>query len=365
MGIRHVIPFVNLAQRNARYADAFAAVVRDAVNKPLILGEQVRRFEKAWATYCQRRHCVGVGNGYDALVLMLRGANIQQGSRVIVQTNAHVAAWLAVDAVGAQIVPVEPDPDTHQIDAEHVVSADRLAGGVDAVLVTFMYGRVPDVPMLTKVTHALGAHLLVDASHAHGIGGALLGDAAAFSFYPTKNLGALGDAGAVVTDSPRIAQRVADLRNYGSVTKNVHTLRYGVNSRLDELQAGFLNIKLPQLDPDNARRAIIARTYRRALGLCAVTVPHVYHLFTLCCSERAIAQERLAARGIETGRYYPTPPHLQPAFAHLGYSVGTFPVAEQLAREVFNVPNGPELTDEQVMHVAHELRALVSEEVLV
>ena len=359
-----MISFINLTRRNARYAEAFAAIARAAIGKPLILGEQVRRFEQAWAAYCQKKYCVGVGNGYDALMLMLRASGIQPGCRVIVQTNAHVAAWLAVDAVGARIVPVEPDPETHQVDADRILAADELAGGVDAVLVTFMYGKVPDMATLSKVAHARGAHLLVDASHAHGIGGALLGDAAAFSFYPTKNLGALGDAGAVVTDSPRIAPRIAALRNYGSITKNVHSLRYGCNSRLDEVQAALLNVKLPQLDRDNDRRGRIARTYLRALGQESPRAPDVHHLFPVRSRDRAAAQERLAARGIETGRYYPTPPHRQEAFAHLGYGAGAFPVAEQLAQDTFCVPSGPELTDEEAVAVANELQALAHEKAL-
>lgn len=357
-----MIRFLDLTKRNARYADAFAQAMRSALQRSLVLGEEVARFEKAWSAYCDRQHCVGVGNGYDALALMLRAAGIGQNSRVAVQTNAHAAAWLAVDAVGAQIVPVEPDPHAGTFDVGRFVVAARSAGGVDAVLVTFLYGRAPDMPTLTKVAHSLGAHVFVDAAQAHGLGGALLGDAAAFSFYPTKNLGALGDAGAVVTNNELIATRVRELRNYGGTDRNVHALRYGVNSRLDELQAAFLNIKLPQLDKDNARRARIAHAYEKALVTPSATNPDVHHLFTLRSKQRAAVRARLAESGIETAVYYPTPPHLQPAFRHLGYSEGSFPIAEAHAREVFSVPSGQELTDDEVLRVARSLRALIESE---
>lgn len=358
-----MIAFLDLTKRNARYEDAFAAAVKHAIHKPLILGEQVDRFERGWSIYCDKKYGVGVGNGYDGLVLMLRAIGIHPGCRVVVQTNAHVSAWLAVDAVGAQIVPVEPDPDNYQIDLERLTSI--LSTGIDAVLVTFMYGRIPDIATLTKVSRASGAHLLVDASHAHGAHGVFLGDAATFSLYPTKNLGALGDAGIVVTNSQRIAHRIRDFRNYGSVTKNTHSLRYGSNSRLDELQAAFLNIKLSQLDSDNQRRNQIARTYYRALRQLPPTAPHMHHLFVLRSHDRAQAQATLAAQGIETARYYPIPPHRQDAFAHLSYGAGSFVIAEQLAAECFCIPNGPELTDEEVIYVAEQLRKLVQEEVLV
>lgn len=360
-----MIPFLDLAKRNARYVDAFAAATRAALARQLVLGEEVARFEKAWSAYCDKRHCVGVGNGYDALLLMLRAAGIGPQCQVMVQTNAHVSAWLAVDATGARVVPVEPDPHSLLLDAGHVVDVARSVGGVDAVLVTFLYGRVPDMLTLTKAAHTLGAHVLVDAAQAHGIGGALLGDAAAFSFYPTKNLGALGDAGAVVTNNPLLAGRVREFRNYGGAERNVHTLRYGVNSRLDELQAAFLNIKLPQLDKDNARRARIARTYERALCVPTPTMfPDVHHLFVVRSQQRAAVMERLAALGVETAVYYPTPPHLQPAFRHLGYERGSFPIAETHAREVFSVPSGPELSDAEVHCVAQALRSLVSAEAM-
>lgn len=356
------VPFIDLAARNARFADAFAQATRDALTRPLILGQEVERFERSWAIYCDRDHCVGTGNGYDAILLMLRAARIGTRSRVAVQTNAHVSAWLALDAVGADIVPIEPIPATSQMDAQRLAQASAERP-LDAILITHMYGRLGDMRAYREVARQQGALLLVDASHAHGMAGEELGDVAAFSFYPTKNLGALGDAGAVVTNMGALAERVRSLRNYGGKNRNAHVERHGVNSRMDELQAAFLNIKLPALDTDNARRAAVAVACYARLGATAMH-RHTWHLLTVRCSEREELRARLEARGIETAVHYPTPPHLQPALAHLGYARGSFPIAESLAREVVSIPNGPELTGAQVAYVATSLHNAVAGEVL-
>lgn len=356
------VPFIDLAARNRRFADAFANATRAALGRSLILGDQVEQFERTWAIFCDKPYCVGVGNGYDAILLMLRGARLEH-ARVAVQTNAHVSAWLALDAVGADIVPIEPDPSTHQMDAQRLaqVSAER---GLDAILITHMYGRVGNLDAYREVARQQNALLLVDASHAHGLSGDDLGDAAAFSFYPTKNLGAIGDAGAVVTNMLALALRLRALRNYGGAVRNEHDLRHGVNSRLDELQAAFLNIKFPSLAADNLRRVAIAQEYCSALRLPTPSARHCWHLAVLRCERREELRARLFAKDVETAIHYPTPPHLQPALAHLGFRIGSFPIAESLARGVVSIPNGPELTDHQVEHVSRALRtALIREAV--
>lgn len=323
-----------------------AAYQRVMCSRNLILGPEVEAFEREWAAYCGKRYAVGVGNGFDALVLMLRAFGIGPGRNVLVPSNTYIATWLAVSAVGANIIAIEPDEATHCIDPNRVAEAgSHLVGG--AILAVHLYGNRCDMASLRKIATEYGVPLLVDAAQAHGLKGEDLGDAAAFSFYPTKNLGALGDAGAVVLNDEKRAQTIRSLRNYGSTSKNVHT-RIGVNSRLDELQAAFLRAKLPLLDGYLVRRAHNAERY-------GAFVNGVHHHAVIRSEVRGALRERLAARGIETLVHYPLPPHRQPAYEHLNSC--SFPIAEKLAREVLSLPCGPELTAAQVESVAIALEA--------
>jgi dTDP-4-amino-4,6-dideoxygalactose transaminase len=294
---------------------------------------------------------VGVGNGLDALVLALRAAGIGPGAEVIVPSHTFAATWLAVEAVGARITPVEVDPATCTLDPAAAEAA--VTPATAAIIPVSLYGHPADMDPLMALARRHGLFVLEDAAQSHGAAyrgrktGALA-HATAFSFYPTKNLGALGDGGAVVTDDAALAERLRKLRNYGSARKYVHEVA-GVNSRLDELQAAFLRARLPRLEAANAaRRARAARYDARLGGRNDLAIPseaawarHVYHLYVVRSGARDALQAKLAAAGIETLIHYPTPPHLQPAFAHLGFRRGDFPLAERLAAEVLSLPLWP------------------------
>lgn len=345
-GVRRVtVPFCDLAAVNREVAPQLESAYRRVVSRgQFVLGAEVDAFEIEWAAYCQKRYAVGVGNGMDAIALMLRACGIGPGDEVIVPAHTCVATWMGVSASGATPVPVDADVVTFLIDPDLVAAA--ITSRTLAILAVHLYGRPCDMTALRSIATRHGLKLLVDAAQAHGMTGEALGDAAAFSFYPTKNLGALGDGGAVVTDDTGIASQVALLRNYGSIIKNRNEV-VGANSRLDELQAAFLRAKLPYLDRFNARRLANAS----AAGLSS---RGVHHLAVATVANRDHFRQKLAERGIETMVHYPTPPHLQPAYKHLGYPATFLPVAELLAREVVSLPIGPELTREQVDHVARE-----------
>jgi dTDP-4-amino-4,6-dideoxygalactose transaminase len=348
-------------------AELDAAYQRVAASGQLILGPELAAFEAEFAAYCGAGQAIGVGNGLDALVLALRAAGVGPGDEVIVPSHTFAATWLAVTQAGARPVPVEPDPATYTITAEAVGAA--LTPRTAAVIPVSLYGHPADIDPILALAADRGLFVLEDAAQSHGAlyrgrrAGALA-HATAFSFYPTKNLGALGDGGAVTTSDPVLADRVRKLRNYGSVRKYEHELA-GVNSRLDELQAAFLRAKLPRLDAANAARRRHAAAYAQALAeVAGVTLPveaawaaHVYHLYVIRCADRAATQARLAAAQVQTLIHYPTPCHLQPAFAELGFRPGQFPLAEQLAAEVLSLPMWPGMPAEGPERVAAALRS--------
>jgi len=327
------------------------AYQRVLASRQLILGPELAAFEAEFAAYCGADQAIGVGNGLDALVLALRAAGVGPGDEVIVPSHTFAATWLAVTQAGARPVPVEPDPATCTITAEAVRAA--LTPRTAAVVPVSLYGHPVDMAPIMALAADHGLFVLEDAAQSHGAealgrrtGG--LAHATAFSFYPTKNLGALGDGGAVTTSDPALAETLRKLRNYGSIRKYEHELA-GVNSRLDELQAAFLRAKLPRLDAANAARRAHAAAYAQALAdIPGLTPPaeaawarHVFHLYVVRCADRTAAQARLAAAGVETLIHYPTPCHLQPAFAGLGLRAGQFPLAERLAAEVLSLPMWP------------------------
>ena len=316
-----------------------------------ILGPEVEAFETEFAAYCGAGHAVGVGNGFDALVLALRAAGIGAGQEVIVPAHTFAATWLAVQAVGARAVPVEVDPQTFVIPADAVAAA--ITPRTAAVIPVSLYGHPVDMDAILALAERHGLFVLEDAAQSHGAlykgrrtGG--LAHATAFSFYPTKNLGAVGDAGAVTTSDPALAGKLRMLRNYGSREKYVHETA-GVNSRLDELQAAFLRVRLARLDVSLAARRERADRYAERLaganGLAppseAAWARHAYHLYVVRTVERDALQARLRGAGIETLIHYPIPCHLQPAFSDLGFRPGDFPGAEALAREVLSLPFWP------------------------
>ncbi|MEI6738194.1 MAG: DegT/DnrJ/EryC1/StrS family aminotransferase [Pseudomonadota bacterium] len=317
-----------------------------------IQGNEVKQFEKEFAQYCEVDHCIGVGNGLDALHLILRGYDIGAGDEVIVPSNTYIATWLAASYAGATPVPVEPDPRTYNLDPTRIEAA--ITPRTKAIIAVHLYGQPADMDAINAIANKHNLKVIEDAAQAHGArykGKPMgtLGDAAGFSFYPGKNLGALGDGGAVATNDAALAHRVRVLGNYGSQVK-YHNEVKGYNSRLDELQAAFLREKLKTLDEWNARRQVIATQYLSQLDASSLVLPFVpdwaspvWHLFVVRSQARDALQAQLQQRGIGTMIHYPIPPHLQPAYSELGYAQGDFPIAEAIHREVLSLPMGPHL----------------------
>ncbi|MFE5584450.1 DegT/DnrJ/EryC1/StrS family aminotransferase [Kitasatospora sp. NPDC056531] len=349
------VPFLDLsaAYRELR-ADLDAAVRRVAASGRYLLGAELEAFEAEFAAYCGNDHCAGVGSGSAALELALRALGIGPGDEVVVPAHTYIATWLAVSAVGARPVPVDPTPDGLSLDPALVEAA--LTPRTRAVLPVHLYGHPADLDPLLAIAERHALAVVEDAAQAHGaryrsrrIGS---GHVVAFSFYPGKNLGAMGDAGAVVTRDAALADRVRLLRNYGSREKYRHEVR-ATNSRLDELQAAVLRAKLPHLDAWNARRARTAECYTRALGgLPQLAVPATaawadpaWHLYVIRCAERDELRRRLERAGVETLMHYPVPPHRSPAYADdpAGAPPGTHPRSEHLAAAGLSLPLGPHL----------------------
>ncbi|HEX7900651.1 MAG TPA: DegT/DnrJ/EryC1/StrS family aminotransferase [Planctomycetota bacterium] len=360
------VPFLDLRLGHQTLRKELDEAYRRVVDSGwFILGEEVEAFEREFASYCEAKFCVGVGNGLDALHLILRALEIGPGDEVIVPSHTFIATWLAVSHVGAKPVPVEPDPATFLMDPSRIASA--VSPRTKAVIPVHLYGRPVDMAGVKDVAREYGLKVVEDAAQAHGarFRGKRVGsdsDAAAFSFYPGKNLGALGDAGAVVTNDERIADAVRVLRNYGARVKYSHE-REGFNSRLDPLQAAFLRVKLRHLDEANRRRREIAGWYREALeGLAEVVLPPptaesepVYHIFAILHPRRDGLQRHLSARDIQTLIHYPVPPHLSRAYASRGIS--GLAISERLSREELSLPLWPEMTRRSVEEVAAAIRA--------
>jgi dTDP-4-amino-4,6-dideoxygalactose transaminase len=361
------VPFLDLRASHAEIEleleGAFGRVLRSGV---YLLGRELEAFEREFADYCGARHCVGVGNGLEALHLILRAFGIGRGDEVLVPANTYIATWLAVSHAGALPVPVEPDSATYNIDPGLMESA--VTAQTKAIIAVHLYGQPAEMDAINDVAARHGLKVIEDAAQAHGARykgrrAGSLGHAAGFSFYPGKNLGALGDAGAIVTSDAELATTLRTLRNYGSSTK-YYNERMGFNSRLDEMQAAFLRVKLARLDDWNGRRAEIARRYLEELAGTELVLPFVpswaepaWHLFVVRSKHRDKLRQRLNASGIETHIHYPVPPHLQKAYAHLDIPEGTLPVTEAIHREVVSLPIGPHLTTEQCADAVHALRA--------
>lgn len=349
-----MIPFLDLgaAYRELK-GEIDAAVHRVLDSGWYILGAEVEAFEAEWAEYCGASHAVGLGNGLDALVLALRALEVGPGDEVIVPSNTYIATWLAVTAVGARLVPVEPDPVTHNIDPERIASA--ITPATKVLLPVHLYGQPANLHPILSLARQYGLRVVEDAAQAHGarymgrrIGAH--GDIVCWSFYPGKNLGALGDGGAVTTSDPNLADRIRVLRNYGSRVKYVNEVQ-GVNSRLDPIQAAVLRAKLPHLDAWTDHRRAIAAEYTKGLTNSGLTLPHVpewadpaWHLYVVRSPDRNGLQRRLANAGVGTLTHYPIPPHMQAAYSDLGYAAADLPLARRLADEVLSLPIGTHLS---------------------
>jgi dTDP-4-amino-4,6-dideoxygalactose transaminase len=363
-----MIPFLDLKQLNLRHATDLSNAFQRVLNSGwYILGQEVSSFEEEFARYCGAAQCVGVANGLDALVLALQAVGVQPGDEVIVPSNTYIATWLAVSLVGGTPVPAEPDPLTYNIDPNRL--QEVLTQRTKAIIPVHLYGQPADLDPIVRFAKTNGLRVVEDAAQSHGatyqgqrVG--VHGDAVAWSFYPGKNLGALGDAGAVTTNDREVADRIRVLRNYGSRVK-YHNDVLGHNSRLDELQAALLRIKLAGLEAENARRQEIASRYCAGISTRhGIQLPveasygrSVWHLFVIEHPQRDLLAQRLSALGVSTMIHYPVPPHLQPAYAFLGIDRGRLPISERIHERVLSLPMGPTQTDEQTEQVVSAVNA--------
>jgi len=355
------IPFLDLKLPHIELRSQLEAAFERVLDSGwYIQGGELKQFEKEFAEYCEAEHCVGVGNGLDALHLILRAYEIGAGDEVIVPSNTYIATWLAASYVGATPIPIEPDERTYNIDPARIEAA--ITSRTKAIIAVHLYGQPADMDLINIIAKKHNIKVIEDAAQAHGarykgrrVG--TLGDAAGFSFYPGKNLGAIGDGGAVTTNDAVLAQKIRVLGNYGSQIK-YHNEVKGYNSRLDELQAAFLRVKLQKLDEWNTRRKVIATEYLRKLTSCDFVLPFVpewadpvWHLFVVRSAKRDVLQKLLGEAGVATMIHYPIPPHLQPAYSELNYSQGDFPISELIHCEVLSLPIGPHLDEESTLSV--------------
>lgn len=362
------IPLVDLAAQHRVIGRDIEAAVKAVIESgAFILGQAVQDFESTFAAVSGAEYCVGVGSGLDALRLSLYALDIGAGDDVIVPANTFIATALAVSAVGARPVLVDCEPETYNIDPAQI--EDALTERTKAILPVHLYGQPADMKSISEIADQHRLTVVEDAAQAHGArygdrvcGG--MGAAGCFSFYPAKNLGALGDAGAVTTNDRGLAERVARLRNYGQTSKYLHD-ESGFNSRLDTLQAAVLSVKLAHLGEWNAARAGHAVRYAELLHgvgdlVLPATVPdvtHVFHLFVIQTAQRDALQEFLASRGIATGIHYPVPIHLQAAYAGLGHEKGAFPNTEFLADRILSLPLYPELSNDQIDRICDAIKS--------
>lgn len=358
------VPFLDLRASHSELRGELDSVFQRVLQSGLfVMGPELEAFEGEFAAYCEVKHCVGVGNGLDALRLLLRAYDVGPGDEVIVPSNTFIATWLAVSQCGATPVPVEPDINTYNIDPQRISAA--ITSRTRAIMPVHLYGQPADMDPINELAVKHGLVVIEDAAQAQGarykgrrVGS--LGHAAGTSFYPGKNLGALGDGGAVLTNDQAIADKVRRLRNYGSAVKYHHQV-IGCNSRLDELQAAFLRVKLTRLDEWNQARAAIAKEYTQQLEGRNIVLPHVpewaepvWHLFVIRSMQRDALQGYLQQQGIGTMVHYPVPSHLQPCYLDSGMRV--FPIAEKIAAEVLSLPIFPALPKEAVGYVVRALR---------
>lgn len=360
------IPFLDLKAINdiyrIKYEEALGRVLDSG---QYILGVETEGFEEEFARYCGVPSAIGVGNGLEALTLVLKAWGIGPGDQVIVPTNTFIATWLAVSSVGAEIVPVEPYCDGFNIDPKKI--EDKINSRTKVIIPVHLYGELCDMDAIVGIANANNLLLLEDAAQAHGAmrngkrSGAW-GHAAAFSFYPGKNLGAIGDGGAITTSGIELMDRLKKLRNYGAAKKYVHELA-GVNSRLDELQSAFLRIKLRQLDEDNKLRQAIAKRYNEEIdGNNGIILPkfkedksHVWHLYVIQSEKRDKLKEGLEEVGVYTGIHYPVPPHLQAAYKYLDFKGEDFSRTEMLHKNVLSLPISPIMSNEDVSRVIERI----------
>ncbi|MFN8307716.1 MAG: DegT/DnrJ/EryC1/StrS family aminotransferase [Ferruginibacter sp.] len=363
-----MIEFLNLKKINERFKDEFSSAFEEVLDSGwYILGRQVKAFEEEFAHYCRTKYCVGVANGLDALILILEAYKemgvMEKGDEVIVPSNTYIASILAISKAGLNPVLVEPDERTYLLDPALI--EEKITPKTKAILPVHLYGQLCNMEAINAVAKKHRLKVIEDSAQSHGAmqhgrRSGNLGDASGFSFYPGKNLGALGDGGAITTNDPELAEVLRALRNYGSHVK-YQNIYQGINSRLDELQAAFLSVKLKTLDADNEKRRTVASYYMRAITNPHIILPggtghgsdgqnHVWHLFVVRTPDRNKFQEYLTGQDIQTLIHYPIPPHRQPAYAELAQL--KYPIAEKIHEQVVSLPISPVMTTEECKKVA-------------
>lgn len=365
------IPFVDLKIQYQTIQDDVNSNLQEVMRRcDFVLGQDVKTFEEEFATFCQVEYAVGLDSGYSALELILRAYGIGPGDEVITAANTFIATAFAITNTGAKPVLVDIDPATYNLDPTLLEAA--ITPATRAIMPVHLYGQTADMDPILHIASKHGMQVIEDAAQAHGARykgkrAGSLGDAAAFSFYPGKNLGAYGDGGAVVTNDPQLAERIRMLRDLGMRVKYHHEIK-GFNHRLDTMQAAVLRVKLRHLDDWNAARRQVARQYDLRLSDLIIIIPstpewaeHIYHLYVIRAENRDALQKYLNQAGIASGLHYPIPIHLQPAYQELGYQEGDFPITEQYAKEILSLPMYPELTTDAVDYVADTIKAFLEE----
>ncbi len=368
------VPFIDLKRIYKNLKPQFDKAFQDINESGLfLLNDNLNQFEEQFATFCQSKYAIGVNSGLDALVLSLDAAGVKPGDEVLVPAHTYTATWLAVHRVGATPVGVDIDESTFNIDPTLIKPA--ITPKTKAIIPVHLYGQLCNLPEIHNIAEAHKLVVIEDAAQAHGatyesVNPRVFSHAAAYSFYPGKNLGALGDGGCITTDDQTLTEKLKKLRDYGSSIKYQHDM-LGYNSRLSEIQAKILSIKLQNLHKDNDYRRKVSLLYDQGLkDLDSILIPlqpedpqtHVWHLYVIRTSKRNELQTFLRTRGIETLIHYPVPPHLQDCFTHLNINHGSFPVSEKIAGEILSLPVGPHLLDSQVEHVINSIRVFVKGE---
>ncbi|OJV16079.1 MAG: aminotransferase [Alphaproteobacteria bacterium 33-17] len=355
-----MISFLNLHKFNEKYIPEILSEVTKVISSGhYILGENLNKFEQSFASYCNAKYCVGVGNGLDALSLILKAYNFPEGSEVIVPANSFIATALAVSNHNLKVVLVDVDENTFNISPENILAA--ITSNTKAIIVVHLYGQITNMNEILEIGNQYNLKIIEDAAQAHGAiydnkYAGNLGDAAAFSFYPTKNLGAMGDAGAITTNDVQLYEKLVSLRNYGSKVKYYHEF-LGVNSRLDEIQAAVLNVKLKYLDEENNKRKQIALFYEENIINPYISFPktkdkstHVYHLFVVRVQNRDKFIDYMYRNNIQTMVHYPIPIHKQPPYLNSRLSL---PVTEKLAGEIVSIPNSSDLSETTCQYIVN------------
>ncbi|MDJ0625431.1 MAG: DegT/DnrJ/EryC1/StrS family aminotransferase [Candidatus Caenarcaniphilales bacterium] len=355
------VPFLDLQKVNSRFQDQFQDTLSAILDSGwFILGDKVEAFEKDFAEYCGVKHSVAVANGLEAIVLILKALNVEKGDEIIVPANTYIASILAISQVGA--IPILCEPEENSFNINTLLIEEKITQRTKAIMPVHLYGQLADMAEIYNIAKKWKLSIIEDAAQSHGASkengkkAGNLSDAAAFSFYPGKNLGALGDGGAITTNDHSLMEKIKILRNYGSKFK-YENLYKGFNSRLDEIQAAFLSIKLQYLDQDNQRRREIAEIYTNTIKNKHIRLPkkpaftksHVWHLFVLRTINRDDLQKFLTSKGIQTVVHYPIPPHKQRAYSE--FNNLELPITERIHKEVLSLPISPVMSNEQVQYV--------------